>query len=135
MTSINGLVLWNEEYAGIGTTQLLSSINGEEYTLLSTITPKPSKFARLGEIFTYLAQVFSFDPTLMLFFKLLVYDCPKPSANHDSYRGCGIGEVAFSSAPRPPSNILPVPVPAALPLLGSALGIFAWLGRRQKKLS
>jgi len=64
---------------------------------------------------------------------LLIYDCPKPSANHESYRGCGIGEVAFSSSP--PSTTPEVPVPAALPLLGSALGIFAWLGRRQKKTS
>lgn len=131
LTSINGFVLWNEEFAGIGTTQLWSSIDGKNYTLLSTITPKPSTFAPAGRIVPYLAQVFSFDPTLMLYFKLLIFDCTKPAANKDSYRGCGIGEVAFSSAP-PSSNPDPVvPVPAALPLFASAIGIFAWLRRRQ----
>ena len=132
LTSINGFALWNEEFAGIGTTELLSSIDGITYTLLSTITPEPSKYAQPGgDVVPYLAQVFSFDLTTMLFFKLLIYDCPKPPANRESYRGCGIGEVAFSSSP--PSSTPAVPVPAALPLLGSALGIFAWLGRRQKK--
>ena len=132
LTTINGFVLWNEEYAGIGITQLLSSVNGLDYTLLSTITPEPSKFAQPRELVPYLAQVFSFDPTLMLYFKLLIYDCPKPSANRDSYRGCGIGEVAFSALPRGPGQSPVVPVPAALPLLASALGLFAWLGRRQQ---
>ena len=135
LTSINGFVLWNEEYAGIGTTQLWSSTDGDNYTLLSTIKPNPSTFAPAGEIVPYLAQVFSFDPTIMLFFKLMVYDCPKPSANKDSYRGCGIGEVAFSSVPPDPNQGNVVPVPAALPLFASALGIFAWLGRRRKSHS
>ena len=132
LTSIHGFVLWNEEFAGIGTTQLWSSIDGDNYTLLNTITPKPSIFAPAGKVVPYLAQVFSFDPTLMLFFKLLIYDCPKSPANKDSYRGCGIGEVAFSAVPGGPSQSPVVPVPAALPLLASALGLFAWLGRRQK---
>jgi hypothetical protein len=131
--AINGFVLWNEEFAGIGTTQLLSSIDGTAYTLLSTITPEPSMFAPTGKVVPYLAQVFSFDLTTMLFFKLLIYDCPGPPANQSSYRGCGIGEVAFSSIPREPGEISPVvPLPAALPLLGSALGFFVWLGRRRK---
>ncbi len=130
--AINGFVLWNEEFAGIGTTQLLSSIDGVTYTLLDTITPKPSQIALPGgAVVPYLAQVFSFDLTTMLFFKLLIYDCPGPPAKISSYRGCGIGEVAFSSAPRGPSDSPIVPVPAAFPLLASALGIFAWIGRRR----
>jgi hypothetical protein len=132
LTSIDGFVLWNDEYAGIGTTELWSSVDGEEYTLLSTIKPEPSKFAPPNTIVPYLAQVFSFDPTIMLFFKLMIYDCPKPSANRDSFRGCGIGEVAFSAVPSGPSQSPVVPVPAALPLLASAIGLFAWLGRRQQ---
>jgi len=132
LTLIDSFVLWNEEFAGIGLTQLWSSIDGEEYSLLSTINPDPSRFAPDGKVVPYLAQVFSFDPTLMLFFKLLIFDCPKPSANTDSYRGCGIGEVAFSALPRGPGQSPVVPVPAALPLLASALGLFAWLGRRQQ---
>lgn len=131
--AINGFILWNEEFAGIGTTQLQSSIDGTTYTLLSTITPTPSMFAPTNNVVPYLAQVFSFDLTTMLFFKLLIYDCPGPPANQSTYRGCGIGEVAFSSIPRAPGEISPVvPLPAALPLLGSALGFFVWLGRRRK---
>jgi len=130
LTSINGFVLWNEEFAGIGTTQLLSSIDGITYTLLSTITPTPSTFAPDGTIIPYSAQLFSFSLTTMLFFQLVITDCPGQPSNPSTYRGCGIGEVAFSSAP--PSITPEVPVPAALPLLASALGLFAWLGRRQR---
>lgn len=133
--AINGFVLWNEEFAGIGTTQLLSSIDGITYTLLSTITPTPSKFAPTGKVFPYLAQVFSFDLTTMLFFKLLIYDCPGPPANQSSYRGCGIGEVAFSAVPPGPLDSPPIPLPAALPLLASALALFAWFGRRSKNFN
>ena len=131
--SINGFVLWNEEFAGIGKTELLSSIDGITYTLLSTITPKPSKFAPAGKVIPYLAQVFSFDPTIMRFFQLLIYDCPGPPAKESSYRGCGFGEVAFSSAPPRPSDSPVVPVPAAFPLLASGLGLFAWFGRRRTR--
>jgi hypothetical protein len=133
--NINGFILWNDEFAGLGKTELWSSTDGIAYTLLSTIMPKPSKFAPAGRVVPYLAQVFSFDLTTMLFFKLLVYDCPGPPARESSYRGCGIGEVAFSAAPAGPVDIPPVPsvpLPAAFPLLGSALGFFVWMGRRRK---
>jgi hypothetical protein len=133
LTLIDSFVLWNEEFAGIGLTELWSSIDGVEYSLLSTINPQPSKFAPDGKVVPYLMQVFSFDPTLMKFIQLLIFDCPKPSANKDSYRGCGIGEVAFTAVQGPNQGPV-VPVPAALPLLASALGLFAWLGRRQRKL-
>ncbi len=133
---INGFVLWNEEFAGIGKTDLLSSIDGITYTLLTTITPTPSTFAPAGKVVPYLAQVFSFDLTTMLFFKLLIYDCPGPPANLSRYSGCGIGEVAFSLAPPGPVDIPPsVPLPAAFLLLGSALGLFVWMGRRRKSFN
>lgn len=130
--AINGFVLWNDEFAGIGTTQLLSSLDGITYTLLGTITPEPSKFAPIGKVVPYLAQAFSFDLTNMLFFKLLIYDCPGPPPGESSYRGCGIGEVAFSAELGPVDNNPIVPLPATLPLLGSALGFFAWMSRRRK---
>jgi len=132
LVSINGFVLWNDEFAGIGKTELLSSIDGITYTLLSTITPEPSKFAPTGQVIPYLAQVFSFDLTSMLFFKLLIYDCPGPPRFASNYRGCGIGEVAFSAELGPVDNNPVVPLPAALPLFASALGLFVWMGRRRK---
>ena len=131
---INGFVLWNEEFAGIGTTELWSSTDGNTYALLKTITPEPSKFAKNGQVVPYLAQFFQFELTTMMFFKLLVYDCPGPPAKESNYKGCGIGEVAFSAdIPSGPVDNNPiVPLPAALPLLGSARGVFIWIGRRRK---
>jgi hypothetical protein len=131
LTPINGFALWNEEFAGIGTTQLLSSMDGITFSLLGIINPVPSTFAPDGKIVPYAAQVFSFDLTTMLFFRLLIADCPGPPSNQSSYRGCGIGEIAFSAVPRGPQDSVPVPLPASLPLLGSMLGVFFWLGQRK----
>jgi hypothetical protein len=132
LTSIDAFALWNEEFAGIGTTQLLSSVDGHTYTSLGTVTPMRSTFAPGNTIIPYSAQVFSFDLTSMLFFRLVIANCPGPPSSQSSYRGCGIGEVAFSAVLRPVGNNPIVPLPAALPLLASALGLFAWMGRRRK---
>jgi hypothetical protein len=139
LTSINAFALWNEEFAGIGRTQLLFSEDGDTYTLLDTVTPVRSAFNYGGTLIPYSAQVFSFDLTSMLFFRLVIENCPGPPRNSGStFRGCGIGEVAFSSIPPGPVDIPPVPnvpLPAAFPLLGSALGFFVWMGRRRKNAS
>jgi hypothetical protein len=135
MISINSFALWNDEFAGLGKTQLLSSVDGNSYTPLMTITPKASKFAPAGKVVPYLAQVFPFNLSDMLFFRLVIADCPGPPRRESSYRGCGIGEVAFSAIIPPvpdPAEIPPVPLPATFPLLGSALGFFVWRGRRRK---
>ncbi len=134
LMSIDSFALWNDEFAGLGKTLLLSSEDGINYTPLMTITPTPSKFAPAGKVVPYLAQVFSFSLTDMLFFRLVIADCPGPPRGY-SYRGCGIGEVAFSAIlppPGPVDNNPVVPLPAALPLFGSALGLFVWMGRRRK---
>lgn len=128
---INGFILWNEEFSGIGKTELWSSTDGSEYTFLNTITPIPSKFAKNGEVVPYLAQYFPFELTTMMFFKLLIYDCPGLTAEVSKSNSCGIGEVAFSSIQGGPNDAPTVPVPAALPLLASALGLFVWFGRRR----
>ncbi|MDO8353453.1 MAG: hypothetical protein Q7T14_08315 [Aestuariivirga sp.] len=128
LTSINGFALWNEEFAGIGTTQLWWSADDEEYTLLDTIVPVDSAFGSLN----YLAQIFEFDPIDMLFFRLVITDCPGPPRLASRYRGCGIGEIAFSAELGPVDNNPIVPLPAALPLLASALGLFVWMGQRRK---
>ncbi|MDP1699779.1 MAG: VPLPA-CTERM sorting domain-containing protein [Aestuariivirga sp.] len=139
LTSINGFALWNEDFAGLGSTLLQYSVNGSTYTDLMTITPVPSEFAEAGEVVPYLAQVFSFSLTDMLFFRLVIADCPGPPPSESSFRGCGIGEVAFSAIlpppPGPVDNNPVVPLPAALPLFGSALGLFVWMGRRRKSCS
>lgn len=134
LTSIDGFALWNEEFAGIGRTQLLSSEDGDTYTLLDTITPVRSIFNYGSTIIPYSAQVFSFDLTSMLFFRLVIENCPGPPRSaRSSYRGCGIGEVAFSANLGPVDNNPVVPLPAAFPLLASALGLFVWMGRRKAR--
>lgn len=133
LTSINGFALWNEDFAGLGNTLLQYSVNGSAYTDLMTILPVPSEFAQPGEEVPYLAQVFSFSLTEMLFFRLVIADCPGPPPSESIFRGCGIGEVAFSAELSPVDNNPVVPLPAALPLFGSALGFFVWMGRRRKR--
>lgn len=137
LTSINGFALWNEEFAGIGTTHLEYSVNGSLFTYLDTIMPVRSTFAAGVTSVPYSAQLFEFTPTEMLFFRLVIENCPGPPRQaNSSYRGCGIGEVAFSAEELPPpgpvDNNPVVPLPAAFPLLGSALGFFVWMGRRRK---
>jgi hypothetical protein len=128
LTSINGIALWNEEFAGIGTAELWWAAADGVFTLFDTIMPADSAFDSPN----YSAQVFSFDPIDMLFFRLVITGCPGPPWLASNYRGCGIGEVAFSAELGPVDNNPVVPLPAAFPLLASALGLFAWMGRRRK---
>ena len=136
LTAVDSFALWNDEFAGLGKTKLQYSTDGTNFKTLMKIKPTPSKFAHAGEVVPYLAQVFPFKLTDMLFFRLLINKCPGPPKNESSYRGCGIGEVAFSAIVPPipdDGSVEPVPLPAALPLLGSALGLFVWMGRRRSK--
>ncbi len=136
LTSVDSFALWNDEFAGLGKTKLQYSTDGKNFKTLMKIKPTRSKFAPAGEVVPYLAQVFPFKLTDMLFFRLLISKCPGPPKRESSYRGCGIGEVAFSAiVPTVPGDgeVEPVPLPAALPLLGSALGFFIWISRRRIK--
>jgi len=129
LTSINGFALWNEEFAGIGTTQLWWAAGDGKFTLFDTIIPADTAFGTPN----YSAQKFLFDdPIDMVFFRLVILDCPGPPSSASRYRGCGIAEVAFSADLGPVDNNPIVPLPAALPLFGSALGLFVWMGRRRK---
>ena len=78
LTFINGFALWNEEFAGLGTTHLEYSLNGSTYTYLDTIRPVRSTFASGTRSVPYSAQLFSFSLTVMLFFRLVIENCPGP---------------------------------------------------------
>ena len=72
----------------------------------------------------YLAQVFLLGSTSAQYVRFdITAGCPQANSGFD---GCGIGEVAFSV-------VNSVPVPAALPLMSSALAMFG-LGRRRNIL-
>lgn len=126
-TSIGGLALWNEEFAGIASAELRYSLDGSTYQLLTLINPHRNAYAPPNTVVPYLPQVFSFDFTTMLYLQMKVLTCYLPATKDTSYRGCSVGEVAFSA------DLTPVPVPAALPLLGTGLGALAWARRRQRK--
>lgn len=66
---------------------------------------------------------FTFTSTSLIFF----------ATEGDLWRGTVISGIFLTEAPRPVQNIpAVVPIPAALPLLGSALGFLVWMGRRRK---
>jgi hypothetical protein len=129
LTSINGFALWNEEFAGIGNTQLWWAAADGVFTLFDTIFPADSAFGSPS----YSAEEFEFDNAIdMWFFRLVILDCPGPPSSASSNRLCGIGEIAFSADLGPKDSNSIVPLPAAFPLLASALGLFVWMGRRRK---
>ena len=100
LTSINSFALWNDEFAGLGKTQLQYSVDGKTYATLMTITPKASEFAPAGRSFPIWRKCSRSALTEMLFFRLVIADCPGPPRRKSTYRGCGIGEVAFSAEER-----------------------------------
>jgi len=125
--NIDAMALWNEEFAGLGHTNLLGSLDGVTYVLLSTILPADSPYAVGDAVTQYSAQKFSFLEMTLRYLKLDILDCPGPPPDKSNYRGCGIGEVAFSAS----EALTPVPLPGALSLLGPCLAMLAWRGRRK----
>ena len=122
--NIDKLALWNEEGSGIGAFDISVSSDNTNFSLLSAgLTPFNNP-----QGFDYLAQVFLFGSTSARYVRFAITGCPQADSGFD---GCGIGEVAFSANQ---GEISSVPLPAALPLMASALGVFG-LGRRRNKLS
>jgi hypothetical protein len=117
--NIDRLMLWNEEYSGFGTGTLSYSTNGVAYTFLQTINPVDSPANQ-----DYGAQIFTVALTAMRYLRIELSGCPQPDGDPGLY--CGIGEVAFAASSSP------VPVPAALPLFASGLGLIAFFARKRK---
>lgn len=122
--NIDKLALWNEEASGIGAFNISVSSDNTNFSLLSAgLMPFNNP---LG--FNYLAEVFLFGSASARYVRFDITGCPQADSGFD---GCAIGEVAFSANQ---GEVSSVPVPAALPLMASALGAFG-LGRRRNKLS
>lgn len=120
--NIDKLALWNEEGAGIGAFDIFTSNDNVTFNLLlAGLMPISNPLNS-----SYSAQVFSFNSTLAQYVRLNITGCPQADKIFD---GCAIGEVAFSVND---GDVNAVPVPAALPLMASALGIFGIARRRNK---
>lgn len=92
---IDALALWNEDDAGIGTLDLLSSSDNISFvSLASGLKPTDWPYRT-----NYGPDVFSFAPTSLRYVRFVMSDCPQP--NGSGYIACAIGEVAFRTAVGP----------------------------------
>ena len=118
--SIDRLVLWGEESSGFGTANILSSIDGVTFNLLTTINPLANPLLN-----DYAAEVFSLNSTVSgRYFRLDLSNCPQPNGNAN-FQGCSLGEIAFSS-------VSAVPLPPIAPLFGIGLAMIGFIGQRRK---
>ncbi len=122
---IDRLALWNEESSGIGSLDLLTSIDGITFSSLGTFIPVPA-----GAVVDYSAQVFSFGATNARYVRFAMSDCP---AGAGAFNSCAIGEVAFRSAA---IGAIPEPTTWAMMIFGfGAIGgaLRNRNGRRKRK--
>ena len=113
---LDGMALWNEESAGIGTLDLYSSMDALTWTRL-LMGAKPTDNPEGN----YLPDVYSGTPVLMRYMKLDMSDCPQPDPG--GFPGCAIGEVAFSMV---------VPEPSTYALVAGALALLGVATRRRR---
>ena len=113
--NIDRFALWDEDSHPITSADLYFSDDGTAYTHLQLIVPHTNTGGA-----DYPVEVFNFGagPKQFQYFAMVVGGC----SNY-----CGIGEVAFSSVDAA------VPIPAALPLFASGLGVMGLLGWRRKR--
>lgn len=120
--TIDRLALWNEESSGIGSLNLLWSLDGVTFASLGTFSPTDNPLA------SYLADVFSFSAVTAQYVRFEMSGCPQPLPG--SFQACAIGEVAFRTA----TGVVPEPSTWALLILGfGAVG--ATMRRRKTALS
>ena len=116
--SIDRLALWNEEFSGIGTLDILVSLDNINFTTVASDL-RPVDNPRNVD---YGAQIFGFGTQSARYIQFDVSNCPQPNGDPTLY--CAIGEVAFSTSA--------VPIPAAVWLFGSGLLGLIGVARRKK---
>ena len=114
--SINALALWNEESSGIGSLNLLSSLDGINFSALATgLSPTDHGLAN------YLADVFAFGNVSTRYVRFEASGCPQPIVG--SFAACAIGEVAFRAGA--------VPEPASWAMMIAGFGLVGATMRRR----
>ncbi len=104
---IDGVALWNEDAAGIGTLDLFWSPDNTTFISWATgLTPTNNPFGSSP----YPADVFALTPVNARYVRFDMSNCPQSGGVAS---GCAIGEVAF----RDP-EMVPEPAPLALIALG-----------------
>jgi len=116
--SFNALALWNEESSGIGTLDLLTSVDGITFNPLATVFPTDNPVAN------YSADVFTFGTTSARYVRFGMSGCPQ--ADPGTYPGCAIGEVAFRTA---------VPEPATWAMMVGGFGALGGALRSRRKMA
>lgn len=121
--SLDALALWNEETAGIGTLDLLWSLDGTSFSSLGVFNPTDNPVSS-----DYGPQVFTFAPTGLRYVRFNMSNCPQ---NPGDYQACAIGEVAFRSTDTV-TPAVPEPGTWAMMLLGFGAVGFSLRGRRSR---
>jgi hypothetical protein len=124
--SIDNFALWEEDAAGIGTTNVLISTDGVTWVpLLTGIVPTQTT---LDE--NYGAQFFPFATVSAQYIELDILQAPNPLAT-GGYDGAAIGEVAFEGV-----SGVPEPATWALLVCGfAALGLISASRRARGRLA
>ena len=117
--------LWNEEFSGIGSLNILGSTDGTSFSvILSGLTPPD----HAGVVGSYGATVYSFAATNARFFRMEMSGCPQPDGV--GHGGCAIGEVAFRAA-NVEVGVVPEPSSVALTAAG-LIGLGGVAARRRR---
>lgn len=116
-----GMALWNEDASGMGSYDILGSIDGSIFfTLAAGVIPTNNAHS-----VDYGPDTIGGSPVSVRFFRLIMKDCPEVGGTFDA---CALGEIAFD-------RVGVVPEPAAWGMMLAGFILVGGALRRRAKLS